>query len=89
MISYFFAYVGLGPGPEFLPYFLALLSLVAAAALAVLQWPIMVILRSIAKVRRLRRQPPSDQPISPDALVGTNNAPGPICKRSDDVRSDR
>lgn len=34
------AYVGMGPGPEFIPYFMALLGVVGAALLAVVQWPI-------------------------------------------------
>ncbi|HUY33248.1 MAG TPA: hypothetical protein VMV69_10745 [Pirellulales bacterium] len=36
------AYVGLGP--DFLPYFAALLSLIGAALIAVVQWPIVALL---------------------------------------------
>jgi hypothetical protein len=44
-------YVGLGPGPEFIPYFLALLGVVGAALIALLQWPILT-LRAYLKGKR-------------------------------------
>lgn len=44
-------YVGLGPGPEFIPYFLALLGVVGAAFIALIQWPLLV-LRSYLKGKR-------------------------------------
>lgn len=47
-----FAYVGLGPGPELIPYFLALLSLVGAALIAVLQWPITAFWAYLSRIRR-------------------------------------
>lgn len=47
------AYVGLGPGPEFIPYFVALLSFAGAAFIALIQWPI---LRFLAWLRA-KRQP--------------------------------
>jgi hypothetical protein len=50
------AYVGLGPGQEFIPYFLALVAWVGAACVAVLQWPVASLLR------RLRRDPPTAHP---------------------------
>ena len=37
------AYVGLGPGQEFIPYFLAMLGLIGGALLAILQWPLTVL----------------------------------------------
>ena len=40
-----FGYVGLGPGQELIPYFLALVGFVFAAVLAVVQWPVLVLLR--------------------------------------------
>jgi hypothetical protein len=44
-------YVGLGPGPEFIPYFLALLGVVGAAFIALVQYPIFA-LRAFLKRRR-------------------------------------
>jgi hypothetical protein len=49
------AYVGLGPGQEFIPYFFALLAWVGAMLLAVLQWPFFALLR---RLRRNRGEPP-------------------------------
>ncbi|HVX12538.1 MAG TPA: hypothetical protein VHC22_15260 [Pirellulales bacterium] len=44
-------YVG-GPGPELIPYFMALLSFVGVALLAVLQWPVSMLLGYVSKIRR-------------------------------------
>lgn len=44
-------YVGLGPGPEFIPYFLALLGVVGAAFIALIQWPLLT-LRAYLKGKR-------------------------------------
>ena len=49
-----FAYVGIGPGPEFIPYFAALMSLVGAAAIAVLQWVVSLMLSCFPATRRRR-----------------------------------
>jgi hypothetical protein len=46
------AYVGLGPGQEFIPYFLALLAWVGAAFVAVLRWPVGALLRRLRRVLR-------------------------------------
>lgn len=46
------AYVGIGAGPEFIPYFAALMSLLGAAAIATLQWPLSVLLNYVAPSRR-------------------------------------
>jgi hypothetical protein len=65
-----FGYVGLGPGQELIPYFLALVGFVFAAVLAVVQWPVLVLLR------RFRGAPPPPPPAgagAPEALA----APGP------------
>ena len=51
-------YVGLGPGPEFIPHFLALLSFVGVALIAVLQWPISVLIGLRARRRRKRQSEP-------------------------------
>ena len=42
-----FAYVGLGPGQELIPYFWALVALAVTALGAILQWPIMAMRRAI------------------------------------------
>jgi hypothetical protein len=47
--AFLVAYVGLGPGQEFIPQFLALLIMAGTALLAVVQWPF------VALLRRLRR----------------------------------
>jgi hypothetical protein len=44
----FFAYVGLGPGQEFIPYFLALLGFMGTAVVAVAQWPLLLLRRCLA-----------------------------------------
>ncbi len=45
-------YVGLGPGPDLIPYVMALLSFVGVALVAVLQWPVFIMLSHLAKFRR-------------------------------------
>ena len=39
------AYMGLGSGIELIPYFLALIGLLGAASLAVVQWPLFALIR--------------------------------------------
>lgn len=46
------AYVGIGASPELIPHFVALLSLLDAAALATLQWPVSMLMRYVAPSRR-------------------------------------
>lgn len=46
------AYVGIGASPELIPHFLALLSLLGAAAFATLQWPVSILLRCVTRSRR-------------------------------------
>lgn len=50
------AYVGLGPGQEFIPYFLTLLVWAGIACLAVLQWPLQALRRRWARTRRARAE---------------------------------
>ncbi len=50
------AYVGLGPGQEFIPQFVALLSFAATALLAILQWPITVLLSRWNAARKRRQK---------------------------------
>jgi hypothetical protein len=45
------AYVGLGPGQEFIPYFLGLLALMLTALGAVLRWPFSVLARLLSRSR--------------------------------------
>jgi hypothetical protein len=51
-----FGYVGLGPGQEFIPQFVALLSFAATALLAVLQWPITALLSRLSRARKEARK---------------------------------
>jgi hypothetical protein len=51
-------YVGLGTGTEFIPYFAALLSFMAAALIAALQWPLSIMLGYLSRARQ-RRPPPA------------------------------
>jgi hypothetical protein len=44
-------YVGLGPGQEFIPYFLALLAWAGAACLAILLWPLRALRQRLARTR--------------------------------------
>jgi hypothetical protein len=67
-----FAYVG-GLGPESIPYFLSLVGLVGAAGLAILQWPILSLLRWI---KGRKGQPPE--------FPRPENPPMPLRKEVDD-----
>jgi hypothetical protein len=56
-------YVGLGPGQELIPQFLALLWWMGAALLAVLQWPLLVLLRRFqGKAREQPKAEPEQVP---------------------------
>lgn len=46
------AYVGMGPGPEFIPYFMALLGVIGAALIAVVQWPVSALLGRLKRMRK-------------------------------------
>lgn len=65
------AYVGIGAGPEFIPYFAALMSLLGAAAIATLQWPLSVLLSYVAPSRRRSRANTSSE----DEVAGGPGAP--------------
>jgi len=56
------AYMGLGSGAEFLPYFVALLGVAGAALLAVVQRPVILLLRWLR--RKPEPAPGSDAPSS-------------------------
>jgi hypothetical protein len=43
------AYVGLGPGQEFIPYFFGMVAWAGAAFLAILQWPIIALWRRLSR----------------------------------------
>jgi hypothetical protein len=57
-----FAYVGLGPGQEFLPYFLALLAWVGASLIAVFKWPFVSLLRRLRGSRSTGEVGPQEVP---------------------------
>jgi hypothetical protein len=62
-----FAYFGLGAGQELVPYFLALLTLAGAALGAVLQWPLYILYRLVAKTNRSGPHPTSQRSAPPQA----------------------
>jgi hypothetical protein len=43
------AYIGIGPGQELFPYFLALLGLVGAALTSILHWPLSILYRLFSR----------------------------------------
>jgi hypothetical protein len=55
------AYVGLGPGQEFIPYFLALLVGAGTVCLAILQWPFLALRR---RLRGQRAEGPKIEPVT-------------------------
>lgn len=67
------AYVGLGASPELIPHFVALLSLLGAAALATLQWPVSMLLRYVARSRR--RQADQDAESRESDVAGGPGSP--------------
>lgn len=66
-------YVGLGPGLEFIPYFLALMGVVGAALLAVLQWPLLALI-SFFRVKRRRSEATDAQALNAGASEPRENA---------------
>ena len=54
------AYVGLGPGPELVPYLIAFVTFVGAAFIAMVQWPFFVLLGWLKSKRQSRRDSQSD-----------------------------
>ena len=65
-----FGYVGLGPGQELIPYFLALLGFIAAAVIAVVQWPFLALTRLI-------RGKPAQPPVAPPPSTSLATSPPP------------
>lgn len=71
------AYVGLGPGQEFIPQFLALLGLAATALLAVVHWPIAALLSRLSRAsaaRKEARKAPASAANSPEQPSEDNHA---------------
>jgi hypothetical protein len=67
-----FAYLGFGPGQEFIPYFLALLAFVWAAVIAVLQWPFLALVRLIRGKRAGASPVPTTQTVpNPEPVAET------------------
>jgi hypothetical protein len=60
------AYAGFGPGQELIPYFLALLTFVGAALLAVVQWPLAILLRWLSRLRNGGKEEIKNTPIPAD-----------------------
>ena len=63
------AYIGLGPGQELIPYFLALLGFMGAALLAVVQWPIVMVIRLFRKDKATPPEQLTGQPIMEDPVA--------------------
>jgi hypothetical protein len=63
------AYVGLGPGQEFIPYFFALLGLVGTALVAALQRPVLALLRFLHTAGRRLRHGPNTRPVAAGAAA--------------------
>jgi hypothetical protein len=60
-------YIGLGPGQEFIPQFLALLGLAATALLAVVQWPILALWSRLSRAVAARKNARSNPVSAADA----------------------
>ena len=59
------AYVGLGPGQEFIPYFFGLVGVIGTAVVAAVQWPVLTVLRWFSRGR-----PSSEPPAQGDDARG-------------------
>jgi len=59
------AYLGPGPGVEFIPYFLGLLAWAGMALGAILAWPIAALIGRFRKVTGQPTQPTGNRPESP------------------------
>jgi len=69
------AYVGLGPGPEFIPYFAALLGLVGAALVAIFQWPL-ARLMALLRGKRRRDNGPESQTMTAETTEARRETDG-------------
>ena len=71
------AYVGLGPGQEMIPYFFGLLGMIGTAVCAILQWPVVVLLRRRRTRGRTRASTdaPAPQPESVRKECGVYDVP--------------
>jgi hypothetical protein len=55
------AYIGLGPGQEFIPQFLAMLGLIATALLAIVQWPLFALWSRLSRTFAARKNAQTNQ----------------------------
>jgi hypothetical protein len=69
------AYVGLGPGQEFIPYFLSLLALVGSALLAMVYWPFLKLRAWFSGRKRETEAPPHDAAASTNQDTAPPEAP--------------
>jgi hypothetical protein len=73
-------YVGIGPGQEFIPYFLALLALVGTALSAVIRWPFAVLARLLGRFKRGQASERARMPVTASvpgsAEEGPTRSPG-------------
>ncbi|HWB10066.1 MAG TPA: hypothetical protein VG826_12615 [Pirellulales bacterium] len=68
--SVLLAYMGLGSGLDLIPYFAALLSLVGAAFVAIVQWPAFVVLRWLRGKRKGTEQEAVTDAAEPPSAPG-------------------
>ena len=61
------AYIGLGPGKEFIPQFLAMLGLASTALLAVVQWPIVALWSRLSRAIGARKNGQTNPASAADA----------------------
>jgi hypothetical protein len=66
------AYTGPGVGLELTPYFLGLLAWVALALLAVLLWPVLILLRRLRKPKVEQSPEPTPEPEAPSTTEPTS-----------------
>lgn len=59
------AYVGFGPGQEFIPQFMALLAVLGSALFTILQWPFVALLRRFWRSKSSPPQAAEQTPSTP------------------------
>jgi len=67
------AYGSLGPGPEFIPYFLGILAWGIMAFSAVLLWPITALKRRFRKANNVQEEVARSEPLTNDLQQSTTD----------------
>jgi hypothetical protein len=71
MLPNLLAYIGIGPGQELFAYFLTLLGVMGAALLAVLQWPITLVMRVFRRSKNSSREQVAEHPVAEKTIPPT------------------